>query len=85
MHTYTDYDKALYYTYCCNWEKLLVLMVQTEDELFSKRIEHFLHAYQYGKDLSEVDQKLQLLFQYIDHATQKTYTEQAEQAEQVHM
>ncbi|MDC2867657.1 MULTISPECIES: YhdB family protein [unclassified Bacillus (in: firmicutes)] len=76
MHTYTDYDKALYYTYCCNWEKLLVLMVQTEDQLFSKRIEHFLHSYQYSNDLSEIDKQLQLLFQYIDHATQKTYAEQ---------
>ncbi|MCT4571550.1 YhdB family protein, partial [Bacillus thuringiensis] len=28
MQTYNDYDKALYYTYCCNWDKLLVLMVQ---------------------------------------------------------
>ncbi|WP_020062484.1 YhdB family protein [Bacillus sp. 123MFChir2] len=77
MHTYTDYDKALYYTYCCDWEKLLVLMVQTEDQLFSKRIEHFLHSYQYSNDLSEIDKQLQLLFQYIDHATQKTYAEQA--------
>ncbi|MGQ0454354.1 YhdB family protein, partial [Bacillus sp. SS-TM] len=25
-------DKALYYTYCCNWDKLLVLMVQTNDQ-----------------------------------------------------
>ncbi|MEC2625486.1 YhdB family protein, partial [Bacillus cereus] len=20
MQTYNDYDKALYYTYCCNWD-----------------------------------------------------------------
>ncbi|MFD3447219.1 YhdB family protein [Microbacteriaceae bacterium 4G12] len=78
MYHYNDYDKALYYTYCGNWDELLVLMVQTKDELFSKRIEHFLHAYQYAKDLASVDKHLQLLFQYIDHATQKAYTEQVE-------
>ncbi|MGE1099199.1 YhdB family protein, partial [Bacillus altitudinis] len=55
MQTYNDYDKALYYTYSCNWDKLLVLMVQTNDQLFSKRIEHFLHAYQYSKEMPEVD------------------------------
>ncbi|MCP8968151.1 YhdB family protein [Ectobacillus ponti] len=79
MNHYTDYDKALYYTYCCSWDQLLVLMVQTEDEVFSKRIEHFLHAYKYSKDLSEVDKQLQLLFQYIDHASQKAYVQQMEE------
>ncbi|MDG4658157.1 YhdB family protein [Ectobacillus antri] len=80
---YTDYDKALYYTYCCNWDQLLILMVQTKDEVFSKRIEHFMHAYKYAKDLAEVDKQLQLMFQYIDHATQKSY--EAYQHEQVQM
>ncbi len=75
--TYTDYDKALYYTYCCNWDELLILMVQTQDEVFSKRIEHFLHAYKYARNLSEVDKQLQLMFQYIDHASQKAYSEYA--------
>ncbi|AZQ48993.1 TPA: hypothetical protein ROY30_004678 [Bacillus cereus] len=79
MQTYNDYDKALYYTYCCNWDKLLVLMVQTNDQLFSKRIEHFLHAYQYSKELPEVDKQLQLLFQYIDHASQKSHIDEVEQ------
>lgn len=79
MQTYNDYDKALYYTYCCNWDKLLVLMVQTNDQLFSKRIEHFLHAYQYSKELPEVDKQLQLLFQYIDYASQKSHIEEVEQ------
>ncbi|MGY0012918.1 YhdB family protein [Bacillus anthracis] len=79
MQTYNDYDKALYYTYCCNWDKLLVLMVQTNDQLFSKRIEHFLHAYQYSKELPEVDKQLRLLFQYIDHASQKSHIEEVEQ------
>ncbi|MFX3622966.1 MAG: YhdB family protein [Ectobacillus sp.] len=79
MTPYNDYDKALYYTYCCNWEQLTILMVQTKDEVFSKRIEHFLHAYKYAKDLAEVDKQLQLMFQYIDHAAQKAYAEQIEE------
>lgn len=79
MFSESDYDKALYYTYNCDWDELLVLMVRTKDELFSKRIEHFLHAFKYAKDLRIVDQHLQLMFQYIDHASQKLYTEQVEQ------
>ncbi|EEL51967.1 hypothetical protein bcere0022_6360 [Bacillus cereus Rock3-44] len=54
-------------------------MVQTDDQLFSKRIEHFLHAYKYGKELPEVDKQLQLLFQYIDHASQKSHIEEIDQ------
>jgi len=68
MHIESDYDKALFYTYHCNWNKLLTLMVQTNDHFFSKRIEHFLHAFQYERDLGIIHEKLQLLFQYIDHA-----------------
>ena len=78
MQTYNDYDKALYYTYCCNWDKLLVLMVQTNDQLFLSVLS-ILHAYQYSKELPEVDKQLQLLFQYIDHASQKSHIEEVEQ------
>ncbi|EEM06759.1 hypothetical protein bmyco0003_6680 [Bacillus pseudomycoides] len=56
-------------------------MVQTDDQLFSKRIEHFLHAYKYGKELPEVDKQLQLLFQYIDHASQKSHIEEIDQVQ----
>ncbi|MCY8281280.1 YhdB family protein, partial [Bacillus inaquosorum] len=38
---YADYDKALYYTHRSQWDNLLILMVRTEDDLLSKRIEHF--------------------------------------------
>ena len=42
-----DYDKALYYTLWGQWDDLLVLMVRTNDDLLSKKIEQFLHAYHY--------------------------------------
>lgn len=64
-----DYDKALLYTYSCRWDQLLVLMVQTKDDLFSKKIEQFLHAFKYERDIKNVDTKLQQLLHYIDHAT----------------
>ncbi|MGM9987544.1 MAG: YhdB family protein [Bacillaceae bacterium] len=70
MDVNNDYDKALLYTYSCRWDQLLVLMVQTEDEIFSKKIEHFLHAFKYERDLQVVDGKLNQLLQYIDHATE---------------
>ncbi len=44
------------------------LMVSTKDELFSKHIEHFLHAFQYERDLEVINDKLQSLFRYIEHA-----------------
>jgi uncharacterized membrane protein len=69
MQYQSDYDLALYYTYCCQWDKLLALMVNTKDEVFSKRIEHFLHAFKYERNLSVIDEKLKSMFQHIDHAT----------------
>ncbi|GGE73348.1 YhdB family protein [Priestia taiwanensis] len=83
MVHYNEYDKALFFTYSCNWEQLMLLMVQTKDELFSKRIEHFLHAFKYERDLSVVNDKLQLLFQYIDHAQQAEYPFEGEIPEQL--
>lgn len=68
MYLHSDYDKALFYTYSCNWEELMALMVHTHDKFFSKRIEHFLHAFKYERDLSVINEKLQSLFQYIEHA-----------------
>jgi YhdB-like protein len=83
MVPYNDYDKALFFTYSCNWDELMMLMVQTKDELFSKRIEHFLHAFKYERDLSVVNDKLQLLFQYIDHAQQTDYSFDTELPDQL--
>lgn len=76
MNINSEYDKALYYTYRCNWDQLMSLMVQTEDEFFSKRIEHFLHAFQFERDLSTINDKLQLLFQYIEHAQEQLELEE---------
>ena len=78
MQTYNDYDKALYYTYCCNWDKLLVLMVQTNDQLFSKRIEHFYTLINTARNCQKLINNC-ALFQYIDHASQKSHVEEVEQ------
>ncbi|MGG3574268.1 YhdB family protein [Bacillus gobiensis] len=63
-----DYDRALYYTHRSQWDNLLILMVRTNDDLLSKRIEHFLHAYNFEADDSIVEKTLYTLLHYIDHA-----------------
>lgn len=70
---YTDYDKALYYTHRSQWDNLLILMVRTEDDLLSKRIEHFLHAYHFEHDYAAVEKELYTLLHYIDHASTLTF------------
>jgi len=63
-----DYDKALYYTLWGQWDDLLVLMVRTNDDLLSKKIQYFLNAYHYSLDQSKIiDSHDNLLF-YLDHA-----------------
>jgi hypothetical protein len=63
-----DYDKALYYTHRSEWDNLLILMVRTKDDLLSKKIEHFLHAYNFEHDYSVIQRRLTALLRYIDHA-----------------
>jgi hypothetical protein len=65
-----DYDRALYYTHRSQWDNLLILMVRTEDQFLSKKIEHFLHAYHYEKDYNKLEQQLNSLLRYIDHASE---------------
>ncbi|MFS0614856.1 YhdB family protein [Lederbergia ruris] len=65
-----DYDRALYYTHRSEWDNLLVLMVRTKDQILSKKIEYFLHAYQFSKDYSIIERKLYALLRYIDHANE---------------
>lgn len=67
-----DYDRALYYAHRSQWDDLLVLMVRTKDNFLSKKIEQFLHAYQYEHDYSVIEAKLYSLYKYIDHANQYT-------------
>lgn len=75
-----DYDKALYYTHRSEWDNLLILMVRTKDDVLSKKIEHFLHAYNFEHDYSVIQKRLTALLRYIDHALevseQKTWMEQ---------
>lgn len=66
-----DYDRALYYTYRSEWDNLLILMVRTADNFLAKKIEHFLHAYNFEKDYSIVEKKLYSLLRYVDHANNK--------------
>jgi hypothetical protein len=45
-------------------------MVRTKDQFLSKKIEHFLHAYNFEKDYSVIEKKLNSLLRYIDHANE---------------
>jgi hypothetical protein len=63
-----DYDRALYYTHRSEWDNLLILMVRTSDNFLEKKIEHFLHAYNFEKDYAIIEKKLYSLLRYIDHA-----------------
>ncbi|KOO47103.1 YhdB family protein [Priestia koreensis] len=65
-----DYDKALYYTHRSQWDNLLVLMVRTEDDFLSKKIEHFLHAYNFERNYRVIQEELYSLLRYIDHASE---------------
>jgi hypothetical protein len=65
-----DYDKALYYTHRSQWDNLLILMVRTNDDFLSKKIEQFLHAYNFEKDYSVIEKHLYSLLRYIDHASE---------------
>jgi len=70
-----DYDRALYYTHRSQWDNLLILMVRTKDDMLSKKIEHFLHAYNFENNYQVIENKLYALLRYIDHASQNTTEE----------
>ncbi|NSL51966.1 YhdB family protein [Calidifontibacillus erzurumensis] len=63
-----DYDKALFYMNRGEWDNLLILMVRTKDDFLSKKIEHFLHACNFSRDYSEIENKAHHLLTYVDHA-----------------
>jgi len=67
-----DYDKALYYTLWGQWDDLLVLMVRTRDDILSKKIQHFLHAYHYARDERKILESHDNLLYYIDHTMKHT-------------
>ncbi|WP_210364723.1 YhdB family protein [Bacillus sp. REN3] len=68
--SHSDYDRALYYTHRSEWDNLLILMVRTDDHFLAKRIEHFLHAYNFENDYSIIEKRLYSLLRYIDHANE---------------
>ncbi|MCR2821106.1 YhdB family protein [Lederbergia panacisoli] len=67
-----DYDRALYYTHRSEWDNLIVLMVRTKDHMLSKRIERFLHSYQFSRDYTVIERNLYSLLRYLDHANHAT-------------
>ncbi|SFE00438.1 YhdB-like protein [Lentibacillus persicus] len=67
-----DYDKALYYTLWGQWDELLVLMVRTNDDMLSKKIQLFLNAYHYSPEQAKVIETHDELLYYIDHAMKYT-------------
>ncbi|MCD7035214.1 YhdB family protein [Metabacillus sp. GX 13764] len=73
-----DYDKALYYTHRSQWDNLLILMVRTHDDLLSKRIEQFLHAYNFDHDHMQIEQSLYSLLRYLDHAIETSHEKEIE-------
>lgn len=69
-----DYDKALYYTLWGQWDDLLVLMVRTNDDMLSKKIQLFLNAYHYSTSQREVIESHDALLYYVDHAMRQIPT-----------
>lgn len=67
-----DYDKALYYTHRSEWDNLIILMVRTKDDMLSKRIERFLHAYYFSKDYTLIERQLFSLLRFLEHAAEVT-------------
>ena len=63
-----DYDKALYFTLWGQWDDLLVLMVRTDDDMLSKKIQLFLNAYHYSPDQTNVLESHDALLYYLEHA-----------------
>lgn len=78
-----DYDRALYYTHRSEWDNLLILMVRTTDNFLAKKIEHFLHAYNFEKDYSIIEKHLYSLLRYIDHAIELNEYELTEESQYV--
>lgn len=68
MMNTVDYDRALYYMYKSEWDNLLILMVRTNDDLLSKKIEQFLHAFHFRHTFEKIEEKTESLFEYLDHA-----------------
>jgi hypothetical protein len=63
----TDYDKALYYTHHCACIDLSILMMKTEDDILSKRIEQFVHAFIQETEFMKVKEARDTLLSYIDY------------------
>jgi len=69
-----DYDKALFYMNRGEWDNLLILMVRTKDDFLSKKIEQFLHACNFSRDYSVIENTAYRLLTYVDHALSSATT-----------
>lgn len=63
-----DYDKTLYHMLWGNWEDLLPIMVDTNDDLLSKQIKQFLTSLNRLDDDKDLQYKHDRLLNYVDHA-----------------
>ena len=70
----SDYRKALLYTQYSKWDDLIILMVRTKDQILSKKIEHFLHAYKFEYDYPVIEKYLINLLDYIDFADKEIFS-----------
>ena len=73
----SDYKKALLLTQYLRWDDLIILMVQTKDQILSKKIERFLHAYKFEYDYPVIEKYLIKLLDYIDFADKEIFSIQA--------
>jgi hypothetical protein len=75
-----DYDKALFYAshLCC--QDLIILMVQTKDDLLSKRIENFIISFKHAVNIKDVEKERQSLIEYVTHAVENVPEELSEYA-----
>lgn len=65
-----DYDQALLFLYQLDWDSLMTLKANTDDDLLAKRIEILLQAYFSEKNYSHLEQDYFALLNYLDHALQ---------------
>ncbi|REJ22591.1 YhdB family protein [Caldibacillus debilis] len=73
-----DYDRALHYAKLAQWDHLLILMVRTKDDILSKKIKQFLHAYHFQYDYTRMEYCFYELLRYAEYANEKAAGEQNE-------
>ncbi|SDC63302.1 YhdB-like protein [Pelagirhabdus alkalitolerans] len=70
----TCYDQALHDVLHQKWDDLFVLMVRTEDDILSKKIKDFFHAFTFERNKKNVINKHEALLDYLYHAQKHELT-----------